>query len=324
MKTLLTILLSVVCLVASVSMAQSKGSVTLGGKTLQDPKKPGQGTLEIKKNELGVGLSPKEIADLRAKLRQEVLNEQKSLMNGEIRIAGNGGDTDLMAVQRHLKVIGFVSGQGPLRFVPAVQMEQALGAEVIFTDKILMLDGIAKDAINIPVLNMVIYHRPSFREKNEIEQMRLVLHETLGLIGLDLDYSVTASISGDAWKRMESLLYWALSQDGLTQAAAQEAGARRECIETQLKEALYQLRLGSSEAQRDLLDKVLRQHFLVGETRVTSGLYILKYKSYQAMNMGLTSEVAAAMCGELPQVNACTAKLTTILSQTVMKNGGCK
>jgi hypothetical protein len=284
-------------------------------------------SVEARKYKDRSGLTEKEKQEVLEELRKEVSGSEKiEIRNGEIRIVGTGGDSELQAVQKYRQVIlkiaekQFQSLRLPLTID---QLEASLKAEVLFSDKILLVDGARKAAVNFSGLNVIVFDRALFRDMNEREQLFLVFHETLGLHSLDLNFEITSGISLETIRLMEnSLLSTALSNILIRNEADKENDLRL-CIESVLKKALYSAGIYRENGTKEIISSVLRKEFQIGETQVSSGYYILRYKAFQAMDMALTSRAASQICVELKTSGDCQEQLTKALTQNLM-NKSCR
>lgn len=318
-----------VSLVPQLSSAERAARPTMGQIPAQQTKLQGpkpkitSKTFDWSKGREFHGMSDKEIEELKEQVRREILKENK---NGEIRIAGNGGDTDLLAVQKYRSTISAVLDlhMGSMRIpISRQQLDINLKAEILFSEKILLLDGTRKGGINIPELNMIVIDREMFRDMNENEQLFFIFHETLGLSNLDLDYSITAGIPKEVLRLMNNTLISTSMANSFIQQTAYEENSRRRCIESRLKEALKNSGI-ATEGIREAMNLTLRTNFQLDENLVSSGFYILRYKNFLPMDVRMTSEAANTICRGLNRDQSCAAVLTPVLTKTLLKNGACQ
>ena len=102
------------------------------------------------------------------------------------KVVGNGGDLYAIEfvdtaeeVYQYLQETGFDS-------INAIDLRTAISdTKVESTDKKLILNGTVKDAINYPALKKIIFNRLRWTNMTDKERAVLVLHEYLGLLGLE-------------------------------------------------------------------------------------------------------------------------------------------
>ena len=111
---------------------------------------------------------------------------------------GNGGDTyAIQFTNTARRAHDELKNRGSSLIQLEVFMNTINTAEVESTDQPLYLDGSLKDAINYPDHKKIVFNRKAWQDANERTQLLFVLHEYLGLMGVnDSKYN----ISSDALK----------------------------------------------------------------------------------------------------------------------------
>jgi hypothetical protein len=138
------------------------------------------------------------------------------------RIVGNGGDTFALQFLTYAdKVYKYLDNSNISGLDVAALGKAIATAKVESTDKKLQLNGIPKDAINYPSERRIVFNRDRWTSFIEDERLALVLHEYLGLIGLeDASYTYSKLILKDMVTvtriRHGSDSKWMLCQDDYT------------------------------------------------------------------------------------------------------------
>lgn len=103
-----------------------------------------------------------------------------------VKVVGNGGDTyaiEFVSIASDILDYLEVSGSDGLDLVKLKEVMKTTKVES--TDKALSLKGVPKDAINYPTEKRIIFNRNAWGNSKEAQKPRLVLHEYLGVMGID-------------------------------------------------------------------------------------------------------------------------------------------
>jgi len=102
------------------------------------------------------------------------------------KIVGNGGDVfalEFVAVASDVYDY-MVSTEAPAINLPALR-QAILDTKIESTEESLSLNGVPKDAINYPSESRIIFNRLRWSEISETQKPAFVLHEYLGILGVD-------------------------------------------------------------------------------------------------------------------------------------------
>lgn len=103
-----------------------------------------------------------------------------------VKVVGNGGDTyaiEFVSVASDILDYLEVSGSDGLDLAQLKDVMKTTKVES--TDKALSLKGVPKDAINYPTEKRILFNRLAWGNAKEAQKPRLVLHEYLGILGVD-------------------------------------------------------------------------------------------------------------------------------------------
>ncbi|MEK2690854.1 hypothetical protein [Bdellovibrio sp. GT3] len=115
------------------------------------------------------------------------------------RYVGNGGDTYSLQFQVYAEKLNKYLQNSNIEGLNVILLRDAISStKVESTNQKLILNGIPKDAINYPAEKRIIFNSNRWIGFTEDEKLSLVLHEYLGLIGLeDAKYTYSKLILKD-------------------------------------------------------------------------------------------------------------------------------
>jgi len=102
------------------------------------------------------------------------------------RIIGNGGDVHALQFIVFAQRVLLYLQNSEIEGVDAVALEKIIeSAKVESTNRTLTLNGMPKDALNFPSEQKIVFNRQRWSSMLSEERLALVLHEYLGLLGVE-------------------------------------------------------------------------------------------------------------------------------------------